>query len=298
MIGNKTSGYTSWLARRVGVQPRPFEESRLKAIREKRRKYERIPFDGTDEDKAYMLGLKHGDLTVYTPWKHAIRVATSTTHPAMSNLFHRLFAPYGHVYEIPRFKKDQGTYEWNLEVILDETFAFLLHDVEETFSWICTSSSLFFSYLTGLIDADGSYLLAGSKSGKPYPAIGIFNSNIMLLDKVGRRLNALGYPSNLRMNKKKGTATRKYGIIHRKDYWQLLVQRAQTALNLTNHLHPRHPEKIRRRNLLLFSTRANNSLEVWIRAERLRTRIKMEVASYVRQAGQEYAQRHPPPSNS
>jgi hypothetical protein len=55
MIGNKTSGYTSWLTRQLGVQPRPFEEARLKAIKEKRRKYERKPFDGTDADKAYLL---------------------------------------------------------------------------------------------------------------------------------------------------------------------------------------------------------------------------------------------------
>jgi hypothetical protein len=49
LIGNKTSGYTSWLSRQVGVQPRGFEEARLKGIHEKVRKYERRPFDGTDE---------------------------------------------------------------------------------------------------------------------------------------------------------------------------------------------------------------------------------------------------------
>jgi hypothetical protein len=51
LIGNKTSGYTSWLTRQLGIQARPFEESRLKAIREKCRKYERKPFDGTEGDK-------------------------------------------------------------------------------------------------------------------------------------------------------------------------------------------------------------------------------------------------------
>jgi hypothetical protein len=41
LIGNKTSGYTSWLCRQLGVSRRPFEEARLKAIQEKRKKYER-----------------------------------------------------------------------------------------------------------------------------------------------------------------------------------------------------------------------------------------------------------------
>ena len=39
LIGNKTSGYTSWVCRQLGVPRRPFEEARLKGIREKRRKY-------------------------------------------------------------------------------------------------------------------------------------------------------------------------------------------------------------------------------------------------------------------
>ncbi len=117
LIGNKTSGYTSWLYRSLGVPVRPFEESRLKAIRERRRKYERKPFDGTDEDRAYMLGLRHGDLSVSRPWKGVVRVSTSTTHPAMAELFHSLFGKYGHVYQLPRFKKDTSSYEWNLEVL-------------------------------------------------------------------------------------------------------------------------------------------------------------------------------------
>ncbi len=41
LIGNKTSGYTSWVCRELGVRRRPFEEARLKGMREKRRKYER-----------------------------------------------------------------------------------------------------------------------------------------------------------------------------------------------------------------------------------------------------------------
>jgi hypothetical protein len=30
LIGNKTSGYTSWLCKQLGVRARPFEEARLK----------------------------------------------------------------------------------------------------------------------------------------------------------------------------------------------------------------------------------------------------------------------------
>src|SRR5438309_479957 len=113
LVGNKTSGYMSWLARQLGIQPRDFEEARLVGIHKKVRKYERKPFDGTDEDKAYLLGLRRGDLSVSRPFGDAIRVSTNSTHPAMAELFTKLFSPYGHVYQHPRYKKDTKTYEWN-----------------------------------------------------------------------------------------------------------------------------------------------------------------------------------------
>ena len=95
LIGNKSSGYTSWLCRQLGVEARPFEEARLKGIREKRRKYERKPFDGSDEDRAYLLGFRHGDLSIFKPWKGVVRASTSTTHPSLVQLFDLLFARYG-----------------------------------------------------------------------------------------------------------------------------------------------------------------------------------------------------------
>ena len=35
LVGNKTSGYTSWLYKQLGIEYRPFEEARLKGIRER-----------------------------------------------------------------------------------------------------------------------------------------------------------------------------------------------------------------------------------------------------------------------
>ena len=89
LVGNKTSGYTSWLCKQLGVEARPFEEARLKGIREKRRKYERTPFDGTEEDKAYLLGLRHGDLSVSRPWRGVVRVSTDRKSTRL-NSSHRL----------------------------------------------------------------------------------------------------------------------------------------------------------------------------------------------------------------
>jgi hypothetical protein len=162
MIGNKTSGYTSRSTRQLGIQSRPFEEARLKAIKEKRRKYERRPFDGTKEDRSYLLGLRYGDIPVTKPWMNAaeaIGVSTSTTHPAMAELFMSLFSPYGHVYKHPRYKKDTWSYEWNLNAVLDGSFIFLQEEWEDAWKRIAEDERTALSYLAGVLDAEGSILL-------------------------------------------------------------------------------------------------------------------------------------------
>src|SRR5207245_8394163 len=104
LIGNKTSGYTSWLTRQLGIQPRDFEDARLAGIHKKVRKYERKPFDGTEEDKAYLLGIRHGDLSASRPFGNATRVSMSTTHATQADISTNLFTPSAHVTKNPRTK--------------------------------------------------------------------------------------------------------------------------------------------------------------------------------------------------
>jgi hypothetical protein len=208
LIGNKTSGYTSWLCRQLGVRRRPFEEARLKGIREKRRKYERKPFDGTDEDRAYLLGLRHGDLTVSRPWNGAIRVSTSTTHPAMVQLFRSLFEPYGHVYQFPRYKKDTKTYEWNVDTILDDSFSFLLKKFPEVVSWVNESEVRVIAYLSGFLDAEGSILVTNNIRGGIVIFVDYFNENKSILEWIADWVRRMGLGASIRVNKPIGKKER------------------------------------------------------------------------------------------
>lgn len=215
MIGNKTSGYTSWLCKQLGVKARPFEEARLKGIREKRRKYERKPFDGTEEDRAYLLGLRHGDLSVSKPWKGVVRVSTSTTHPAMAELFRNLFEPYGHVYKHPRFKKDTNTYEWNLNTIVDTSFEFLFSPFSDLVDWILSKESITRAYLAGLLDAEGSVGIHPAKKLTSVSAV-YYNTNLGLVWFVHKTMSSLGYhPLEPYLDKEKGF--RSAGVPHRNE---------------------------------------------------------------------------------
>jgi intein/homing endonuclease len=288
LVGNKTSGYTSWLYRQLGVKCRPFEEARLKGIREKRRKYERKPFDGTDEDKAYLLGLRHGDLSVSEPWKGVVRVSTSTTHPAMVELFRSLFEPYGHVYQSPRYKKDTKSYEWNLSTILDDSFSFLLALPSEVGDWITSKPSLVRAYLAGLFDAEGSVSIHASKAYTVLNAT-YYNTDLELMRFVFQAICSLSFhPQRPYLDKKKGFRSPGYHIEMKKDYWRVVLGifgECQTFLRI---LPIRHQEKTEKKSLALELRIGMLWIDVGPKVERIRTSIRNARDRFVSEAEREY----------
>lgn len=284
LIGNKTSGYTSWVCRQLGVQTRPFEEARLKGIREKRRKYERKPFDGTDEDKAYLLGLRHGDLSVSKPWNGVVRVSTSTTHPAMVRLFRSLFEPYGHVYQHPRYKKDTQTYEWNLYAIVDGTFEFLLSPFTDLAGWILSSPSITLSYLAGLLDAEGSIGIYRAKSFTSL-SVAYYNTDLGLMQFVSEAIRGLGYrPLPPYLDKKKGFRSPGYHIEMKNDYWRVLLARFSECQAFLRRLPIRHPEKLKKRALANTLTLGQPWDDVGPRVREIRSIIKSGRDAFVAKA--------------
>jgi hypothetical protein len=296
LIGNKTSGYTSWLCRQLGVEARPFEEARLRGIREKRRKYERRPFDGADEDRAYLLGLRHGDLSVSRPWNGVVRVSTSTTHPAMAELFRSLFEPYGHVYQFPRYKKDTGTYEWNVQVILDDSYSFLFQGFNEAKEWIEESEQRTVAYLSGFLDAEGSILVTRNSRGGVVVFVDYFNEDKLVLEWIKAKACEMGLGGSLRINKPIGRGTTGFHLYHNREYWQLSLYSARRILGLIQRLDLRHAEKLARRELALSVRDGMKFQDISEAVVSLRTRIKGDVSKYVRLAEERYLETHPSPS--
>ena len=293
LIGNKTSGYTSWLCKKLGVSRRPFEEARLKGIREKRRKYERKPFNGTDEDKAYLLGLRHGDLSVSKPWKGVVRVSTSTTHPAMAELFHNLFGPNGHVYQLPRYKKDTKTYEWNLSTIVDDSFDFLLQSKQVARDWVTKKDSTLMAYLAGIVDAEGSVGIYGNGRGTALQVL-VYNTDLGLVSFVKSAWEKVGYnPLGPYLDKKKGTTTSKYRIERRRDYWKVVVARFEQVQSLLVRLSIRHSEKISRKLIALSLSLGDEWANVEPRVRELRESIRVGRDRFVKEAEDKFLQMHP-----
>ena len=73
--------------RAKGMVTRDRMEAQIRAVT----RYERKPFGGDKLEKAYLLGVRYGDLDVARHGR-AIRARVSTTHPAMADLFGSLFS--------------------------------------------------------------------------------------------------------------------------------------------------------------------------------------------------------------
>lgn len=232
-----------------------------------------------------------------------MRVSTSTTHPAMANLLRSLFEPFGPVYQVPRYKKDTKSYEWNLSTILDISFDFLLQERVGVWRWLASHDGLTLAYLAGLLDAEGSVVTTRNARGDILLFVTWSNSDLELLRWVRGRLRHLGYPTSLCLNKRQGVKSKKYGIIHRRDYWQLSIFGIPRVQEFLRRIFPKHSEKVRRVRIALSVRKAERYSDVLQELTQLRAEIKEDVKPFVKKAESVYLSTHPAvncanPSNS
>jgi intein-encoded DNA endonuclease-like protein len=230
----KVSPVTVFLhLRKRGMKLRDKVEAQIKAVS----KHERKPFADDAIERAYLVGLRYGDLNAV---KHGrgVRVRVSTTHSAMADLFYSLFQPYGYVHRYPREAKLTG-YEWTLECDLDSSFGFLIEKP--------TMNDLgklrvgeFLSFLAGFFDAEGSIYIHRKSRGHS-PEIQIRNKDGALLSLVQQRLVLLGVSSKLYLQKQNA---KRFGTHLEGDISVLSIWRFHSVRRLLDMTPLRHQEKV------------------------------------------------------
>lgn len=218
-------------ARGLGLRDRV--EAQIKAVT----RYERKPFSGDSVEKAYLMGLRYGDLHVVQHGR-AIRVRVSTTHPAMAELFESLFSPYGHVSRYPRLAS-LVPYEWTLECDLDSSFGFLLirpmiKDLR------ALTAAQFDAFLAGFFDAEGTIYLHRKRYGHMFEA-SISNTDLALLSFIEDRLRGRGY--HPRQEHKIQNESR-LGYLKPGKICVLHLSVQQEVCRMLSSIPFRHPEKI------------------------------------------------------
>jgi hypothetical protein len=275
------------LCRALGVPTRGRAEADRNSAPERSKRPKR-PFDGTDEEKAYILGFCQGDLNVRQVSSLAIFVSSTTTHPAFAKLFHGLFERYGPVYQYPMYEAGKG-YKWKLAVRLDNSFQFLLQTPSGTLQWARTSRKLLMNWLAGLIDSDGNINITHD-GGYVRATVTIYNQDLSLLDSAKHALIAAGFhPGGPYLQYRAGTVTT---YKYRRDMLSLGLERRLDVENLIKELPLRHDEKVRRRALFLSVTFPAKWDSVMARVLSLRSQIDAEVAGFLEGARKEYLLGH------
>jgi hypothetical protein len=237
--------YKKLLQYKIPIRSRKEAKSLLKP------RYPRKDFKGNLEEKAYLIGLRKGDLHVKTRSEISptIFVNTNSTKPDLIQIIEQLFSPYGHVWKSKPAKNGAVA----IHCFLNRSFSFLLNNTDSINSWILKNSKYFAAFLAGYTDAEGTFCLC---NGKGVYSIRSQDKNI--LRQIRSKLIKLGillrFPQIVR---KEGTKDIK-GTKSNKNIWAIYIHRKDALLKLIDLIQPylKHSEKQRRMKIV-----KNNILE-------------------------------------
>jgi len=236
------------------------------------RRHPRHIFSGNNEEKAYLLGLRTGDLAVQ---KHGRgwRVSIVTSHPAMSGLVSSVFEKYSAVKMYPKKDSMKGGHYWAHYCVLDGSFDFLENKAYILPDWVRCNEKLFLSFLAGYFDAEGCISLNYVPKNMRCISWIIKSCDKRLLFSIRKELNKMGYDINLSLAKKAD------GITYNRDYWYIGTSKKAHVIGLLNHIPIRHPEKILKRNLA-FELEKTSWKNADQKIKKLRNGIKNDVTKF------------------
>ena len=266
---------------------------RIQAVVKGCSKYVKTPFNGTLQDKAYLLGLSFADLS-RRRHGYQVQVAVHTTHPSFGNLFKTSFEKFTHVYERPRASREKNKYEWELEAFLHPSFDFLLSR-KCTPRWVLQDNSVFMHFLAGYADGEGILSIAKNTERCVAFLFCISSEDKVILRSICSKLKSMGFHPSLRKLREAGEINVFNGKIscYTKDFWMLRLKRRKEVIKLLERLPLKHSEKVRKKQLMLKLRDKVYQKDVENGVLRLKNEIKSEVLKYKQAAEKAYRAREP-----
>jgi len=213
--------------------------------------YARAAFSGNLCDKAYLIGLRIGDLHVAMEGSRTIVVKCTSTRDEQVQLFRELFEPYGHVYTDEAGLAGRKRQSIGMQVRLDTTFDFLIPKQDAVPDWILHSDEPFFAFLAGYIDAEGYFHTYFQRHyPRPLACLEIRSYDATLLSQLGDGLNSRGVkcaPARLRV---RAGYTNGYGVRSNRDLWGLGVHARHSLRVLITRIDPYVRHARRRRDMM------------------------------------------------
>ncbi|MBN2330673.1 MAG: hypothetical protein JXC85_02560 [Candidatus Aenigmarchaeota archaeon] len=264
---------------------------RIEAVIRGCRKYNKNPFSGNINEKAYLLGLAFADLRVR---KHGyqIDIGVSTTHPSFSFLFKKLFRKYAPIRENPYYNKWTKQHCWRLEAQLHPSFDFLLSP-KLVPKWIIENEVAFLNFLAGYSDGEGIISICRNSKRCVSFVFAISSEDRNILFSIFQGLKNLGFHPTFRVLRSAGDMNEFRGkqLVYKKDHLMVRLKRRADVLRLLKILPIRHPEKIKKRKLMfelgdrIYIT---DVMDSWLK---LKDEIKSNVNRYVSEAAFELLDR-------
>jgi len=126
-----------------------------------RPRYKRHDFNGTPQEKAYLIGFRQGDLHVSQARPRTIVVSVASSKREQIELFEKLFSRYGHIWK-GEIRIVKGKKVLPLYCCLNNTFNFLIKKKDLIEPWVLKNTKYFAAFLAGYTDAEGTFCLCGS----------------------------------------------------------------------------------------------------------------------------------------
>ncbi len=192
------------------------------------------PFLGSNEEKAYLIGFRIGDLGVRLSSKQTknIRVNSNTTKKEQAGLIRGLFENYSDVW----ISKPNNSGVISTSTILHSSFSFLLPKADLIEKWIKINKHYMSSFVAGYVDAEGSF---GIYNNRARFRLGSYDRNI-LTDITGW-LRGFGINTLLYLERKQSEK-----LNH--DFWRLTVNEGRSLIELYDLIYYRLKHDKRRRD--------------------------------------------------
>jgi transposase-like protein len=194
----------------------------IRTISETSTKYPKTSFSGDLVEKAYILGLRTGDLYA-TPHRKLIRVEAVSSQLNFIKMFKKIFSRYS-VVKVYETKSKITEKSFKVYCYLNSSFDFLIKKLEEIPEWIMKTEEYFFSFLAGYVDAEGSWIIAKHKIKNLVYEDSIFNlgsCDKTIMQQIHQKLKELKFNSHLYLDRKAGTGTQ-LGKYH-SDFYRIRI---------------------------------------------------------------------------
>lgn len=202
------------------IRPRNQWESNIK--------YKRSDFSKDDQEKAYLIGFRIGDLNVRTrnDSTSSINVKSGTTKSVQLELMKNLFGHYGHVW----ISGPHRTGSYQFETMLNRSFEFLLPKHKQIPSWIMKDPEYFWSFVAGYTDAEGNIGIYTTRA-----KFRLRSYDRKILSQIHMEMLKLGIKALFKLETKAGIS-RSGKTKRNKDCWGVTVNHAPSLITLFDKL--------------------------------------------------------------